>query len=116
MSDDQPEESVEQKKERMRQFMAADRKLEKEKDKRERRRRGGCLFGLLRMTAYLAVLAGIAYLIWLWHPWSTEIVETKATEQNAICGAGVEGVQTVEYFTVLGIRMYESGQSTICFE
>jgi len=112
----QSEESIEQKKERMRQFMAADRKLEKEKAKRGRRGRGGCLMGMFRLLLFLAVLGGVGYLIWLWHPWSTEIVETRSTDKNGICSPGVEGVRTVEYFTVLGVRIQQSGQSTICLE
>lgn len=113
-------ESIEQKKERMQRYMDADRKLEAEKDKRARRRSRGCLTNLVFVSAKVALvvglIAGVGYLIWLWHPWDTEIVTTPASERPGTCSEGVEGVYTAEHLRIFGVRVMKSGQSTICME
>ncbi len=109
MSDDA---ALEKKKEQMRQYMAADREMDAEKDRLRRGRKGGCLVSLLKAMAFMGVVGLVVYGIWVWHPWSTEVVTTTSTE----CSPGVSGTRTTEYFTIFGMRVYESGQSHICME
>ena len=118
MTDD--DESIAEKKERMRRYMEADRKLEAERDKRHRRRNRGCLMGtvvsLFKLAVVAAVVGGIGYAIWLWHPWDTEIVTTDASDHPGVCSPGVEGTHTEEYLRIFGVRVMKSGESTICAE
>lgn len=110
------DESLEEKKEQMRRYIQADRKLEKLKDRRARSRSRGCIGSILRL-ALIGALAGAAvYLVWLWHPWDKEFVTQDAREHPGICSPGVEGTRTVEYFTLFGKRVTETGESTICSE
>lgn len=111
------EESIEEKKERMRAYMDADREIDSWKNSR---RRGGKGFGglgcLMRTFLILALVAGVGALIWAWHPWKTEVVMMDAREHPGICSPGVRGTRTVEYFTLFGVRLGKSGESTMCVE
>lgn len=100
----------------MRQYIAADRKLEAEKERRQQRRRGGCFASLFKAMLFMGGMGLLAWLVWWWHPWSTEIVVTDATDVVGVCSPGVQGTRTTEYFTLLGVRLYQSGSSTICVE
>lgn len=111
----QPGDEHERKKEQMRRYIEADRKLERQKEKR--RRGGRSLLGLaLRLTLLLVVAVGAGYLVWLWHPWSTEIDSYDASERPGACSPGVEGTVTEEHFALLGVRLFQTGGSTICSE
>ena len=103
----------------MRQFIAADRKLDKELDKRRSRRGrggGGCIGGLIRVLLVIGAIWGVGYLIWWWHPWGTSADTIPASEVPGACSEGTTGYVTRDYFTLFGQRVYETGQSTICTE
>jgi hypothetical protein len=110
-------ESLEEKKEQMRRYMAADREMDSWKNSR---RRGGGGFGglgcLMRTFLILAAVAGVGALIWAWHPWRTEAVVLDAREHPGICSPGVEGQKTIEYLTIFGVRVTKTGESTVCLE
>ena len=108
------EESIEEKKARMRLFMKADRQLEKARTRPGRR--GGCLFGLIKLTLVVGAVAGIIYLIWLWHPWGYEYEEFDALEQPGICAPGVGGSKSVQYLTIFGQRVDKVDEAVICVE
>jgi len=109
------DESLEHKKEQMRRYMKADRKLEAERD-RSRRRGYGCIGGLLRLILLGGASAGVAYLVWLWHPWETQIDTWSAVDRPGVCTPGVDGTHTEEHLAVFGVRVMKTGQSTICAE
>ncbi len=109
------DEAMEEKKEQLRRYMEADRKLEAEREKR-RRGRAGCIGTIVRITAVLALFAGVGYLVWWWHPWGVEIDTYDAAERPGACSPGVSGTVTEEHFTLLGVRVYSQGGATICQE
>lgn len=110
------EESLEDKKERMRRYMKADRKLEDLEDKRARRGRVGCIGGLIRLLLVVGVIAGIIWAIWLWHPWETQIEVVSAADRPGTCSPGVDGTHTEEHLAIFGVRVWKTGESTICKE